>query len=425
MPGLVEEAQKEQFHAVVIGGGPAGAIAAATLARAGRSVLLLERDHFPRFHVGESLLPLSDPVLRSVGLWDALRAEGFQEKWGATFLEQQGELSFRADFSDVFGEQGKACHVLRSRFDEILLRHARDSGADVREGCRARSIEFDKDGANLIYEDEDGGPQGMRASFVIDASGRQGFLAQRMKLRQPDDKLRKVAVYGHFSGVPGQEGRAKGDIRIVSRDDLGWIWIIPLADGTTSVGAVFDREEHESGADPDAVLARYIASTPVAAAAMAGAEPTLPARYEADFSYSVSAYAGDRWLLTGDAGSFLDPVFSTGVHLAVHSGSEAAQAVHAGTPRAMRRFDKVQARRYRFFRRFVLGFYDPGFRDIFFHPGNARGMYRAIVGVLAGDDRPSLLARIRIALFLALTRLQKRVKLVERIHGNGSTNDGR
>jgi len=183
------------------------------------------------------------------------------------------------------------------------------------------------------------------------------------------------------------------------------------------VGAVYDLANRDSGADPEATLRSAAADTPVVAACMNGARAAGPVRYEADFSYHARSYSGPRWLLAGDSGCFLDPVFSTGVHFALLSGLEAADAVLAGTARARRTYDQVQRRRYRFFRRFARGFYDPGFRDLLFRPDVSRAIGRAVVSVLAGDDRPGPAARFFLRLFLGLTRVQRFIPLVPRLHG--------
>jgi len=393
-------------YLVVVGGGPAGAVAAAALARAGRSVIVLERDHFPRFHIGESLLPESLPILDRVGVAPLIEQEDFPVKHGATFVTANGRHRTRIRFADALGDRGYARQVLRSRFDEILLRHAANSGADVREGVAADEVSLSPDGVRV---------NGIEADCVIDASGRRGLLAHKLSLRRPHPKMRKVAVHAHFPGTIRPARTEEGDIVVVSLRNMEWIWLIPLPDGCTSVGAVFDLGDHPSGADPTAVLRERLVSVPILREAFHDREPTTAARFEADFSYFSTRYAGDRWLMAGDAAAFLDPAFSAGVHLAITTGWDAAQAVLTKNHRA---YDRAVARRLKVYDRFASGFYDAAFRDVLFSPQAAPGIARAVTGVLAGAPPRGWRDRSRVALFHLLTRLQRRLPLVARTHSS-------
>ena len=410
---------------LVIGGGPAGSAAAAFLARAGRGVVLLERDRFPRFHIGESLLASTNDVLRAIGADEAVRRAGFTQKWGATFMPADGSIERYLDFGAAPGVAApQTWQVPRAAFDDLLLRHAAASGADLREGHRAIDVAFDADGVTATVRASDDAPAAysLRARVVIDASGRGALLGRKFDLRVEEPRLANVAVFAHYSGVPRPAGRRAGDIRIVARDDLGWFWLIPISPALMSVGVVLPRAAFRAFAalDHEEVLARAIAETPVVAELLAAARREWPVRVERDFSFGSRAYAGDRWLLAGDAGSFLDPVFSTGVAIALESGLEAAQAVEEGiargdlSARSFRRFSRRQRQRYLSFRRFVIGFYTPEFRDLFFDEDPPERMYRALATVFAGYWRPSIVTRVWVALFLALVRLQKRIGFVPR-----------
>jgi flavin-dependent dehydrogenase len=357
-------------------------------------------------------------VLEKVGVWPALQRADFPVKRGATFVTADGSTSFRADFVRLIGsEHGAILNVERARFDEILLRHAAACGAEVREECVVTRVEPGDDAVRVTCEQ--GGAEGaVCAGTLIDASGRRGVLAQRDGLRRVDPGLRSVAAFSHFRGVPREAGEPAGDIRVVSRSDLAWFWFIPVSAEVMSVGVVLPRRTHERGARPEEVLARAVAETPVAAQWMTRAVPVMQARFEADFSYGVTRYAGRRWLLAGDAGSFIDPIFSTGVHLGVQAGAEAAQAILAGTRAARAAYARTQRRRYLFFRSFVNRFYQASFRDLFFRPTISDPIYRAIATVLSGNDRPGFGARLRIAQLTLLSFVQRFVPLVPRLHGD-------
>jgi flavin-dependent dehydrogenase len=414
-------ATESLYSAVVVGGGPAGSTAAAMLAGRGRSVLLLERERFPRFHIGESLLPLANEVLEELGLVEELRAAGHVEKRGATFETEDGALRARIAFESASGvAQPRTWQVPRAEFDHLLLRRARAAGAEVIEGAGVMDFETGAFGARVRWSDGER-EHVAHGRVLLDASGRAGLVARRYGLRVTDPELKKVALFAHFRGVQRLSGNALGDIHVITRRDGGWIWSIPLAGGITSVGFVFDHDEHikQVREDPAACLQRWIAATPAAARILAGAERASPARFEGDFSYSTRAHAGEGFALLGDAAAFLDPVFSTGVQLALTSGKEVAldldRALQGNRPidaRAFRRSTRAHARRLRVYRRLVTGFYRPAFRDLLFRPERWPAGARALAAVLAGLDRLSLATRARLAVFHVLVDLHERLHFV-------------
>jgi flavin-dependent dehydrogenase len=329
-----------------------------------------------------------------------------------------GRVERFADFAIAPGiAQPQTWQVPRARFDELLLRHAGTCGADVREEHRVSGIAFDPEGVTAACGRPGARQSQIRARALIDASGRAALLAHHFSLRVDEPDLANVAVFSHFVNVPRAEGRRAGDIRIVARRDLGWFWMIPISDDLMSVGVVLPRTAFKalSRMEPEALLTGLIADTPAVHQLMRAAERRWPVRVERDFSYGARAYAGDRWIVVGDAGSFLDPVFSTGVAIAMESGLEGARAVDAAlargdlSARAFRVFDRRQRARYLSFRRFVRGFYTPEFRDLFFSPKPPQRIFRSVIAIFAGRWRPSLPTRFWVALFFLSIRLQARI----------------
>lgn len=413
------------FDVAVIGGGPAGSCAAAKLARLGRRVVVFERDRFPRFHIGESLLSMANEAFDEIGMRTKMESAGFVEKWGAQFISDCGAIDRYAAFAaSPELATPRTWHVPRETFDKLLLDHACEQGAEVREATRVLDAQFDRSGVTVSVASEGDQKSDLRVRAVIDASGRTGFLGQRFALRQAEPGLKNIAIYAHYSGVPRNgEGTKAGDIRLVARKDGGWFWLIPVATDLMSVGVVLPLAEFEkrTDKDPEQVLLAAFADAPAVGELMRTAERTWPVRVERDFSYATRAYAGDRWLLAGDAGSFLDPIFSTGVQIALDSGIEAAYAIDRALRRnrfdasTFRSFEKLQRRRYLAFRRYVTNFYTPSFRDVFFQPGANPALFRAVVTVLGGKWHPSLKARLFGHLFFAVIGIHKRFTLMPRI----------
>lgn len=411
------------FDVAVIGGGPGGSSTATALARRGRKVLVLERDSFPRFHIGESQLPWSNEVFRALGVHEAIAEAGFVRKWGASFRAIDGGTEQYADFeAAVETPMPQTFQVPRAKFDEILLRHSARCGADVREGHRALDVAFDATGVTLRFSDAAGSEHAVRVAALVDASGRAAFLAKKLGRHERDPMLRNIAVHAQYEGIPRAEGRRAGDIRMLTRPDMGWIWLIPLSESVTSVGAVIPQKVHnrESRATPEESLDHYLANTPAAPPLLEAARRVSPARFDADYSYLGTRMAGDRWVAVGDAAAFLDPIFSTGVLLAMQGGLDAAEVIDAGLRAGnleARRFvgyERLIRKRYHHFRRFAVGFYDPAFRDLWFTRSSRFGLFPAVLSVLAGNWRPSLATRLRIRLFFALVVLQRFLPLAPR-----------
>ena len=405
------------FDAAVIGGGPGGSSAATALAQRGWRVVLLERERFPRFHIGESQLPWSNEVFRALGAHESIAAAGFVEKWGASFRTADGAHDQHADFAAAVETPApQTFQVLRETFDDLLLRHSAKSGVDVREGHRVVDLAFEAEGVTVAFADGEDVERTMRVGVVVDASGRAGLVVKRFARHARDPLLLNIAVHAQYEGIPRPTGRRAGDIRMFTRPDMGWLWLIPLSSTVISVGAVIPRTVHLREAKPTAEesLTHYLDATPAAVPLFAEARRVSPARFDADYSYLATRMAGDRWVAVGDAAAFLDPIFSTGVLLAMQGGLDVAEAIDTGlrggdlSARVFAGYERDVRTRYRHFRRFAVGFYDPAFRELWFtRPRWLTGIYRAVVSVLAGNWRPSLATRARIELFFVLIALRR------------------
>jgi len=403
----------QAYEAIILGAGPAGTAAAGRLAQAGRKVLVFERERFPRFHIGESLLPESNHVFSQLGLQRRLDERGYVSKRGASIISECESKSVRIAFEGAPGiEQPFTYHVLRADFDQLLMDRARELGAVIRSGCEV--LDVDLLGEYVRVRTTEGEFEGR---FVLDATGRRGLIANRLRLRKAEPKLRKTALYAHFRGIPRPEGAFGGDIRIIVRDDGGWIWLIPLPDELMSVGFVFDNAEDLRHQDesPEECLERWMAEVPLLHHAADSIERVGAARWEGHFSYCAQSYSGSNWLLLGDAGFFLDPVFSWGVHLALRTGLEAANVVDRSLVEGPRKavsllkdYNRSQKRRHKFLRRLAIGFYRPAFRDLLFQPEAWPAGARALASVLSGNDNPDLRTRIRLGLLFMIVAFQER-----------------
>src|SRR5947207_3313040 len=377
---------------------------------------------FPRFHIGESLLSTANDSFAALGVAKRIEAAGFPEKWGARLLTHDGQTGRYVDFANAREvTTPQTYQVCRQEFDRILLERAREVGVDVREACNVTACEFTPDAAILDVASRGNTTAArVRVRALVDATGRGGLIARKFNLRTEEPRLANVAIYSHYTNVPRLEGPRPDDIRLIACNNAGWFWLIPISKELTSVGVVLPKALYRrlaNGSSSEETLNRTISDTPVVAELMRNAQREWPVRVEKDFSYSASAYAGNRWILAGDAGSFLDPVFSTGVSIAMESGIEAAAELDRAlrqndfSARSFAAFSKRQRQRYETFRRFVIGFYSPEFRDLFFDPEPPRSMFQAVVTVLSGRWNARFRTRIMNRLFFILVAMQKRFAL--------------
>jgi flavin-dependent dehydrogenase len=355
---------------VVVGGGPAGAVAAAVLARAGKSVIVVEKARFPRYHVGESLLPYGWWVLDRIGARDLVERAGFQAKHGVQFVTGAGRVSKPFWFdAHLDHPSARTWQVERATFDDLLLRHAARCGADVREETAARAL-VEEDG-RVVGVDVVGpaGPERLRCKLLLDASGRDGFVMRAKGWRVPEPRLDRLALWGYSPDFPRRSGRDEGTTVVVAHPVEGWSWVIPMSDGRTSLGVVARRSTlfDEGHTDPAAAFRRHIQRNPWLAERMAGATLDPEVWVTSDYSFRARHCADDGVVLAGDAFAFLDPVFSSGVFLALVTGERAALAAVAALDRgdvsagAFADYGAWVCEAIEAMRALVFSFYDPKF----------------------------------------------------------------
>ena len=384
--------ERHTCDVLVIGGGPAGSTVSPLLARHGHRVVLLEKEHHPRFHIGESLLPANLPLLERLGVADAVKAIGMH-KPGAEFVSPQHEQSQSFWFAEAWDKSMPyAYQVKRAEFDTVLIRNAERKGVAVHEGCKVRAVDFLPDGALIHAVHDDGREEAWQARFVVDASGRDTFLANRFQIKQRNPRHNSSAVYGHFAGARRNEGKAAGNITIFWFEH-GWFWFIPMQGDVTSIGMVtwpyFMKTRGQRSLEQ--FLADGIALCPGLDDCMQGAELINEVEATGNFSYVSERNHGPNYLLLGDAYAFIDPVFSSGVWLAMNSGVLGAETIDAclknpaaaGT--ALRRFDRLMKRGPKEFSWFIYRVTNPIMRDFLMGPKNIFRVKEALLSVLAGD----------------------------------------
>ena len=410
------------YDAIVIGGGPGGSTAATFLARAGRRVLVLEKEHFPRFHIGESLLPYNRAIFEELGILPELEQAGLITKTGAQFHIGNGSKSLYLVFRNGrFTREPEAFQVERATFDHMLLKHSAKHGAEVREGWTVSRFSTDANGVIVEARSDAGESRQFRGAFLIDASGRGNMTGNQERIREIHPRLKKLAVFGHFADVRLDSGEKAGDTVIIRLEDK-WFWIIPLSAEKTSVGCVMDQQEFARAKEsPEEIFTRLWQSSPPLRERMQNARLLGMTHTTSDFSYRNRSYVGQRLLRVGDAAGFMDPIFSAGVYLACYSAKMAAkivdEALRAGTDgaAALRVYDRKIYRAMRMYWDMVEGFYTTQFMEVFMSPRHRMSLPAAVTAVLAGELEGGWKIRWRMRLFFWIVKIQRRFPLLPRI----------
>lgn len=408
------------YDVAIIGGGPAGSTAATMLARQGHKVLVLEREKFPRFHIGESLLPHSMEAFERLGV-KAEMDKRFVHKYGAEISTACG-----ANTVKIFFQKGlKPCHayayqVTRSEFDKLLLDNSIKNGAEVHQETFVEHLDFGADEIGLTLKDANG-TQKVRARYLLDCSGRNAVVGQYFKLKRNYETLKKFSVFAHYENVARDEGKEGGFIRIIRAHDR-WYWMIPLTPTKMSIGFVMDIADFkEAKKSPEVALEESLREYPTIWNRMTNATRVTEVHSASDYSYRNTSLIGDRWMLAGDAAGFIDPVFSTGVFLGIRSGEEAAEALHEALKNAstraaaFSRYERSVNRVMDLYLRFVNNWYKPHFGEIITHPVDKLRIPATVNTVLAGNLSNSFAIWWRMQFFYFIVFLQKYLPVCPRV----------
>ena len=409
------------YDVAIIGGGPAGSTAATLLARAGRRVIVCEREKFPRFHIGESLLPVSMKTFTRLGVHEKFERAGFLRKYGGEMTSACSEEGVKFYFKDGYRSQTEFSYqVPRAEFDKVLLDHAAENGAEVREQTLVTGVEFLPNRVELRLQSKSGAPETITTRYVIDASGRHSVLGNHFKLKEAYPHLQKISIFAHYEGVELEQGRDASLTRQVRAADR-WFWWVPLPKDRSSIGVVCDTSLYrQSKKSPEEFLEESLAEQPFLARRMAQARRVTPAYASADFSYRQTRLTGKRWMLAGDAAGFIDPVFSSGVFLAHLAGEQCADILNVvldhprQEARLFARYERLLRRVMKGYLRFVDAWYSKEFIEVFLYPQDVLQIPPAVNAVLGGNVSGSFAIRWRMSVFYFIVWLQRYLPLCPR-----------
>jgi flavin-dependent dehydrogenase len=411
---------ESRYDVAMIGGGPAGSTSATLLARKGYKVIVFEKERFPRFHIGESLLPYSMGAFERLGVREKLDAR-FLPKFGAEICTACGRSTVKFNFRNAYRmAHERAYQVTRADFDKILLDHAAENGATVLEETGVENLRFGQEEIGITVRTSGQSAQ-TSAGYVIDCSGRNAVIGNFFNLKQPYPHLKKFSLFAHYENVTRESGVEGTYIRLVRGSDR-WFWMIPLSQTRMSIGVVLDIGAFkELKKRPEEALEAMLQEQPEIWSRMGQSTRVSPTYAESDYSYRNCRLTGARWLLAGDAAGFIDPIFSTGVFIAIESAEQAAAAIDAALKnprdraRAFRKYSRETNRTMDLYLRFVNKWYKPRFIEVITQPTNRFQLTPVVNSMLAGNIRRSFTLWSRLELFYLVTSLQRFVPLCPRL----------
>jgi flavin-dependent dehydrogenase len=311
------------YDVIIVGGGPGGSVAATWLAQKGMKVAVFEREPYPRFHIGESLLPASMPIFKEIGFYPKLDSGKYIRKYGARFIDYRTDEEVYFGFGDGLNREiPMAFEVPRAEFDRDLLDHARESGADIFQPVKVSTVDLKSDGVSVTTDQGD-----YHADYLLDVSGRDSLVGKKLQMRTTNKALNNVAVFSHYENVQRYAGRDEGDITIGLLPHRAWTWIIPFQGKITSVGIVASSAHFDGQGDLAGYLEKNLKGSGRVEKIMKTATRTNEPIAIGNYSHTCEKFFGERWILAGDAALFLDPIFSSGVHMSISSSRLAAEAI--------------------------------------------------------------------------------------------------
>jgi flavin-dependent dehydrogenase len=408
------------YDVAIIGGGPSGSTAATFLARQGHKVLVLEREKFPRFHIGESLLPHSMDAFERLGLIEKLDAR-FLPKFGAEITTACGTNSAKIFFKNGFrAKHDRAYQVTRSEFDKVLLDHSAENGAGVMEEASVEHLDFLPEEVGITVKTA-AGSQKIRARYLLDCSGRGSVVGNYFKLKRNYETLKKFSVFAHYENVERDAGITGSFIRLIRGSDR-WFWMIPLTATKMSIGIVMDIVDYKAmKKGPEQALEDAIREQPQIWSRMTRSTRVTEVYSASDYSYRNTSLFGDRWLLAGDAAGFIDPIFSTGVFLGIRSGEQAANALGEALRNPHRRtavfkeYERSVNRVMNLYLRFVNNWYKPHFAAVITRPVSRLQLAATVNAVLAGNLSNTFPIWWRMQIFYLVVFLQRYIPLCPRV----------